>query len=235
MQNFNQFFLEIQEKHSTKSKEQKSESNSTLIVKEEPVWIEEADVEFPQIETIECITIKSEFTDSSVDQPLNTIEKPAKSLMKRVKKPNPVRSTSKDDGEDEFDEIILGYCKMNCEFCSEDCGTFQKLKQHCKDVHQEGGYAICCSKKFNRYQTLLEHVKRHENPNIHQCTHCSQSFKSKRSLKMHENRRHKINTYKCDRDGCDREYSAKASLDFHIRNVHEILKQNLECDFCGKM
>ncbi|XP_055609278.1 transcription factor grauzone-like [Uranotaenia lowii] len=60
---------------------------------------------------------------------------------------------------DEENRLISEHCQMVCELCKVNCSTFQKLEKHFRQSHKIGeAYVICCDRKFNHHDDLLEHA-----------------------------------------------------------------------------
>ena len=78
---------------------------------------------------------------------------------------------------------------FTCNVCLIDFKTQIGLKVHYGKSHRKGEPLTCdlCSKTFNRYRDLEEHIQRHTKDYKCVCDKCEKGFVSKRRLKDHHN------------------------------------------------
>ena len=95
------------------------------------------------------------------------------------------------------------------------------------------------SDAFIRKYTKVFEKKNFEQPNVGKvplhpksitCDKCEKSFSSKQGLYFHIRSFHENVRYNCDK--CDKRYSDKSSLNRHMQSVHENVQFN--CDHCDK-
>lgn len=65
----------------------------------------------------------------------------------------------------EDEDLIKRYVVMGCELCIFLADDFDGIRDHFKDKHpDERPYVKCCGRKLNKRCLIVEHARRHENP-----------------------------------------------------------------------
>lgn len=63
------------------------------------------------------------------------------------------------------EDLIKRYIVMGCELCIFLADDFDGIRDHFKDKHpNERPYVKCCGRKLNKRCLIVEHARRHENP-----------------------------------------------------------------------
>ncbi|ALC41309.1 CG8388 [Drosophila busckii] len=102
----------------------------------------------------------------------------------------------------EFNSYIKDHFKIHCPTCSEELSDFSVLLVHHREKHNVRGYAVCCNRKFWKRGVLVDHLRRHQNPDLFKCHICQRVMGQRRSLELHM-RMHEIKQrgrrYQCDK------------------------------------
>ncbi|KXJ74831.1 hypothetical protein RP20_CCG012891 [Aedes albopictus] len=176
----------------------------------------------------EPLSIKTEVvssesdTDNETDQPDNEDGPADETLYGR----SPLASIT--------DEDIRLLCDMKCPFCSEQFEKYDLLKTHCRQVHNEKGYAICCSSKLHTFKRLKEHILVHIDPTAFRCNICDKNLTSTKNLIRHHNALHPAGgdkTYDCE--VCSKKFTALYMLNDHVKFEH-LRDQKFGCPHCSK-
>ncbi|XP_037025536.1 oocyte zinc finger protein XlCOF6-like [Bradysia coprophila] len=138
-----------------------------------------------------------------------------------------------------YEDNLLAHFKefhehFECDLCKKVFRTKSHLKLHMR-IHINARDFKCsiCPKTFNFFTQLKRHEGTHSPSNVWYCEICGVGFKSKPSLSHHMRALHNgEKPFQCDR--CDRCFSAKQSLDLHIR-IHDGTKP-YKCPWveCGR-
>ena len=98
-----------------------------------------------------------------------------------------------------------------------------------------------CGKKFGRKFNLDRHLKServHKKPTKKKyipkpakCDVCSKTFHSVSAMCLHRKKHNENERYHCPH--CDRKFTQKGGLNFHIKTIHHGIKEVI-CDRCGK-
>lgn len=65
----------------------------------------------------------------------------------------------------EDEDLIKRYIVMGCELCIFLADDFDGIRDHFKEKHpDERPYVKCCGRKLNKRCLIVEHARRHENP-----------------------------------------------------------------------
>ena len=119
-----------------------------------------------------------------------------------------------------------------CKDCGAKFETFGKYHYHMTNFHSKEQF-ICeeCGKNFPNKLRLTEHMTSHLD-RTHVCEDCGLSFKTEKALQQHK-LSHSEKSFKCTVPGCNKEFSGKAGVRSHIKNIH-LKKENFTCDQCPK-
>ncbi|XP_055595135.1 zinc finger protein 557-like [Uranotaenia lowii] len=194
--------------------------------------------------------IDEQAIDESPSDTESTIPKATNGLTER----NPMLKKISDDD-------ILSFCNLNCHVCSYKFSKFGSMLQHCKNIHNQQGYAVCCRQRFEKLRQLRIHILLHINPDALKCSECNKHFTSNISLKKHMSHAHvpgkqfqcgicqemlgtrgllqaHKRTHKTKQEflciPCDKQFSTDNSLKIHNRTIHERGIGHV-CDICLKV
>jgi KRAB domain-containing zinc finger protein len=79
--------------------------------------------------------------------------------------------------------------------------------------------------------TLQKHLNTSHSGIEYSCLQCTKSFNSDEKRKVHNRRRHREKTEKCE--DCNRTFTLKGLLNAHIKSVHKKEKDKI-CAHCGE-
>lgn len=143
------------------------------------------------------------------------------------------RTKRKNNPRSKGDELIRQHMELYCDICGESSERFEDystLLKHFKVAHETRGYAVCCGRKFNRKDKLMDHITLHINPDAFKCNDCGHRSKSALLLDIHRRQHSKAERlYVCDM--CDKVFVTKSQLYNHL--AKHGLKRHV-CDVCGK-
>jgi hypothetical protein len=118
--------------------------------------------------------------------------------------------------------------KFLCSKCGKQFQNPVQLKRHVA-THSEAKFPCqLCPKSFNRRELLRRHSFVHVTEKKLVCDVCHKKYASKSQLAKH--RLHHKNLYECGL--CRRQFTVMPSLQKHIRNVHDKIK-DFSCVVCG--
>ncbi|EDS31170.1 zinc finger protein 58 [Culex quinquefasciatus] len=140
------------------------------------------------------------------------------------------KHASKEQVEADFKKIYEFY-KMVCDDCGIVVEDFPTLDAHYQEVHDRGGFIVCCKRKLSIRSKMLEHMQLHENPDAFRCKVCGKNYKGKDNLMMHTLKAHspeEEQVFKCDL--CPQSFALN-----HMLKAHMMKHQKVECTECGKM
>uniref|UniRef100_A0A1B0B678 Transcription factor grauzone n=1 Tax=Glossina palpalis gambiensis TaxID=67801 RepID=A0A1B0B678_9MUSC len=84
-----------------------------------------------------------------------------------------------------FDEEIANFMSLHCDRCKLEAKNFNALHSHMLAEHNVKGYARCCNRRFSSRFLLLDHIRRHSNPDSLKCEPCNRIFADRNSLRHH--------------------------------------------------
>ena len=126
---------------------------------------------------------------------------------------------------------------FTCKLCPKRCHSVKDLSEHIEEKH-----AKCpkCQKILMHKRYLKEHLLRHDlkdtSSNKFKCLQCEKFFKTKTTLKNHEERTHQEpktkqkEVFQCS--NCTKSFPSKSNLNRHIKSAHK--RQTFECPYCSK-
>ncbi|KOB73355.1 Uncharacterized protein OBRU01_10872, partial [Operophtera brumata] len=134
----------------------------------------------------------------------------------------------------EFLKFKLTLCQLTCTECSRSFKFFHALKKH---MAEHFGTCICdiCGAHYFEERILLIHQKKHQETKIemHSCSFCEKSFKSKHNRYLHEAKVHKKEAaYPCSK--CDEIFFTYTLRYRHLIDVHGE-ERTYPCDICGRI
>lgn len=130
---------------------------------------------------------------------------------------------------------VTGRTRHVCPNCQKTFGSPGKLSQHMYSHTGERPF-VCdhCRKAFSSKFKLVRHALIHSDQRQYVCSVCERTFHRKDHLKNHAKVHSPVKRrYKCDREGCGKEYSSALSFRKHSA-VHAAEDGNLDCTICGK-
>ncbi|XP_030383918.1 transcription factor grauzone [Scaptodrosophila lebanonensis] len=135
----------------------------------------------------------------------------------------------------EFNEYIKEHYKVHCHVCSTPMEDFSEMLVHARQEHKTRGYALCCGRKFWKRGVLVDHLRRHQDPELFKCHICERVMGQRRSLELHL-RMHDIKKrgrlLKCEQCG----KSFFSSVVFERHKLTHIPKEQWQatCSTCEK-
>ncbi|ALC49247.1 CG2889 [Drosophila busckii] len=137
-----------------------------------------------------------------------------------------------------YEEAIASYMNADCDLCEFSTKYLSELKTHFLEVHKQDAYVKCCNKVFNRASKLMDHIRKHLNPQLFTCTICNKSLNSKDYLATHIETVHnkigqlgKVLKHPCHK--CERTFSSERRLGNHMLK-HDKDQLDHSCQFCDK-
>lgn len=135
----------------------------------------------------------------------------------------------------EFNEYIRDHYKVQCPICNEPLDGFSELLVHARTDHNQRGYAVCCGRKFWKRGVLVDHLRRHQDPELFKCHICHRVMGHRRSLELHM-RMHDIKQrgrlHQCDQ--CPKKFFSSVVCERH--KLTHIPKEQwlVNCTNCKK-
>eukprot|EP00092_Neocalanus_flemingeri_P004877 GFUD01005248.1.p1 GENE.GFUD01005248.1~~GFUD01005248.1.p1 ORF type:complete len:231 (+),score=39.80 GFUD01005248.1:44-736(+) len=127
-----------------------------------------------------------------------------------------------------------------CYVCGKSFGNKGDLSKHISRIHEAvQGSKVCdqCAKTFKNNGDLYHHKAQVHTHEILKCAMCSVDCKNRNALRKHEK--------KCGKKDvplpllpctfCDLTFSIHRSLYKHLKQQHNHVESESECDICGKM
>ena len=137
----------------------------------------------------------------------------------------------------EHDIFISKHLKnIVCDLCNTNFETFGALRQHFAGVHKQGGYAVCCNKKFYNRIRLVDHIHSHFNPDLFKCKQCDRVMADRLRLESHMLRFH--GATELEKKHCD--VCQKPFIDGYSLKIHKLThlpeeEKKFPCEECGKL
>ncbi|KAH8254801.1 hypothetical protein KR032_012253 [Drosophila birchii] len=135
----------------------------------------------------------------------------------------------------EFNEYIRQHFKVHCPVCSLPMEGFSEMLVHVRREHKQRGYSICCNHKFWKRGVLVDHLRRHQDPELFKCTICSRVMGQRRSLELHM-RMHEIKAngrlYQCEH--CAKSFYSSVVCERHKLTHIPRDQWQVKCTHCEK-
>lgn len=87
-------------------------------------------------------------------------------MKKKVSSSQIIKRKKETQPDDNMDEKILDFVKLDCEDCAHKSTNYLDFLAHTRLVHGKPGFVYCCGKKFNRRSKIVDHIGWHINPDI---------------------------------------------------------------------
>ncbi|KXJ70566.1 hypothetical protein RP20_CCG023137 [Aedes albopictus] len=135
------------------------------------------------------------------------------------------------------EEIIHKVLTLTCPVCDEILDTFQLLKKHCREKHNQKSIKVfCCERSFGRRSRLYEHcLSVHVKPDAFECEHCGRRFTESSGLQHHKWWMHtpaSERPFKCDI--CGHTFMKEYLLKQHINRHVEQERKSFTCKECDR-
>ncbi|XP_073812564.1 uncharacterized protein isoform X9 [Musca autumnalis] len=128
---------------------------------------------------------------------------------------------------------------FQCEKCSKTFSSKASFEHHmvAKHVPREEFKFECpeCKKKYPSKKRLARHLEYHDPAKEVMCDICGKVLRTRNSLSKHKRAVH----YKKPKTGpvqcsyCDKWYSTRSTLQFHVLNMHIHVDREHRCEICG--
>ncbi|XP_060658989.1 transcription factor grauzone [Drosophila nasuta] len=157
--------------------------------------------------------------------------------LKVIKQPKKLPSDSVHNmaKSKEFNDYIRDHYKVICPICNGAMEDFTELLVHTRKEHNQRGYALCCNRKFWKRGVLVDHLRRHQDPELFKCHICQRVMGHRRSLELHM-RMHEIKQrgrlYQCEQ--CSKKFYSAVVCERH--KLTHIPKEQwlVNCTSCSK-
>jgi hypothetical protein len=168
---FHDFYCEIKQKHSNID-----ENSKQIIDKLEIIVKTENEDAFESIKIKEQQSSADETDekDSFIEDKLMEGVKTRKTTKrtkiklrkpKWPKKEKPTPSDNKNDSDKTYggfpEHLIKGFCDLKCELCSKPYTKWAQMNKHYMQDHMIEGFITCCTKKFTKRSSFLQHLDKH--------------------------------------------------------------------------
>lgn len=135
----------------------------------------------------------------------------------------------------EFNDYIREHYKVHCPVCSSPMEGFSEMLVHMRREHKQRGYSTCCNRKFFKRGVLVDHLRRHQDPELFKCTICSRVMGQRRSLELHM-RMHEIKEhgrlYQCEH--CSKSFYSSVVCERHKLTHIPRDQWQIKCTNCEK-
>ncbi|XP_017096813.2 transcription factor grauzone [Drosophila bipectinata] len=136
---------------------------------------------------------------------------------------------------EEFNEYIRDHFKIQCPICTTPMEGFSEMLVHVRREHNQRGFSMCCGRKFWKRGMLVDHLRRHQDPELFKCTICNRVMGQRRSLELHM-RMHDIKTrgrlYQCEH--CSKSFFSSVVCDRHKLTHIPREQWQVKCTNCEK-
>lgn len=119
-----------------------------------------------------------------------------------------------------------------CEVCGKGFVNPSNLEIHVLSAHQEKHSCEQCDKSFQSYNVLKQHMRDTHNNDALKCEKCGHGFASKYLLKRHLALTHDLKEFQYKCDVCSKIYTTISKLRIHKRRIH-LNEKNVSCQICG--
>ncbi|XP_044743035.1 zinc finger protein 208-like [Chrysoperla carnea] len=125
--------------------------------------------------------------------------------------------------------------EYKCEVCGKKFNQTALLRKH-SVVHKSEKKYECgiCHMAFTRVEVRNRHIQTvHQKIRQFKCTICPKAFHLAYRLKVHMITHTGEKSYKCNIEGCTREYKQRSALVNHLQKYHS--SDGLRCEICNKV
>ncbi|KAH8401678.1 hypothetical protein KR009_007364 [Drosophila setifemur] len=135
----------------------------------------------------------------------------------------------------EFNDYIREHFKVVCHICGTPMEGFSEMLVHVRKEHKQRGYSMCCGRKFWKRGALVDHLRRHQDPELFKCNICSRVMGQRRSLELHM-RMHEIKTrgrlHQCEH--CSKSFFSSVVCERHKLTHIPREQWQIKCTHCEK-
>jgi len=135
----------------------------------------------------------------------------------------------------EFNDYIREHYKVQCHICNLPMEDFSEMLAHVRREHKQRGYAMCCNRKFLKRGVLVDHLRRHQDPETFKCSICGRVMGHRRSLELHM-RMHEIKSrgrlYRCEQ--CSKAFYSAVVYERHKLTHIPREQWKVPCTHCEK-
>jgi len=128
-----------------------------------------------------------------------------------------------------YEGVHIGLLNYPCDLCEKRFKSHHVWRCHVSAQHnaQQDGKVTCdmCGGCYVSISAMNHHKRTYhaETPQVFVCSFCSKTFRTRGSLREHENGIHN-GSKKVTCDVCGKSLSSKTALEAHIKNKHERMK-----------
>lgn len=135
----------------------------------------------------------------------------------------------------EFNDYIREHYKVQCPICATPMEGFSEMLVHVRREHNQRGFSVCCGRKFWKRGVLVDHLRRHQDPELFKCNICNRVMGQRRSLELHM-RMHEIKTrgrlYQCEH--CSKSFFSSVVCERHKLTHIPREQWQVKCTNCEK-
>ncbi|XP_055685229.1 transcription factor grauzone-like isoform X2 [Lutzomyia longipalpis] len=136
----------------------------------------------------------------------------------------------------EEDEKIRIFFQLQCSTCEESFEKLQELSNHSRRVHKKEAYLVCCEKKLNTREKIVNHLNYHTNPDAFKCKECNRSFLNAQRLNNHTLNTHtpkEQHPYKCEE--CSKTFMQRKNYNSHLLQHISDDEERFRCKTCKRI